>query len=182
MTATRKSPRVANDNRPPEFDAQLASYVKPLSNLAKKLDRAHAEDTLQDTLAVALTNWKSYRKDGAFYTWLRWQMKGVISQRKQALTRKMRAGVNVNVEDYMHFEPNLSAPATQLATIEATDILARVPKDRDGEALMRFAAGETYTEIADDMGVCRNRVTFICNRARRALREAIVEAPAHAAA
>lgn len=54
---------------------------------------------------------------------------------------------------------------------EAERLLAALPNERDRSVVMRSMSGETYADIARDMGICKSRVHQIEQRSIRVMRQ-----------
>ena len=160
----------ANDNRPAEFDAMIMAYVPGLRRLARRMtrDRASADDLVTDTIILALSKWRKHRPADGAWNWLVWTMRSVMSSRKQAMNAAMRTGTVVSIDTV----GPLSVSGAQQERAELSEAVHRLRHIRNGEVVLRVAAGETLSEIARDRGVSRERVRQIHAAALRKLEAA----------
>ena len=159
----------ANDNqqRPASFDAAVLEWRPLLRKLAARFEpkRQDREDLVQETIMTALHRWASYRPEAKLSTWLMFQMRAVV----QARQRKPQ----VDTVGTDEIQDTVTVPATQAALVPARRALAQLGDTRGERALVRLAAGETGQEIADTMGISRERVRQIMNVAREEFRKRV---------
>ncbi len=147
------------DERPKEFDDRLLSYMPGLQSLARRMQPEDPDALVNDTFAFALSKWKNFRPDGGFWLW--------ISMNMRAIARKNRS------RKVPHMSGIAAAEHVQeLGNQEHSADLSMVRvllNDRAGTCLIRHASGETYREIAADLGVSYERVRQLCDVARARL-------------
>lgn len=157
-------------DRPPEFDARLLSYLPGMKKLAYKFGYKgdDAAELVQETMTYALEHWQNFREEGGFYSWVAFQMRGVISN--STWTRKNRQ--RLMDEAFPEESRSSLTMPNQEQYAELCGTLRRVT-GRDGGVLIRLAMGDQLAEIAGDMGVSRERARQLGARARaRLVREA----------
>ncbi|MCD1264035.1 hypothetical protein B5M44_04300 [Shinella sumterensis] len=150
----------ANDNRPAEFDAALERYMPMVRALAVRyLPTGQREDVIQDVMLRALSCWRNfhgeYTPNGGFPSWLRWQLRAVISAHK---TKKRVTIVYGDKADRAFRTASLAE--TQERSIAALDVLNRMT-GRDGAVLLRRGMGFKLSDIGAEIGVSRERVRQI---------------------
>jgi RNA polymerase sigma factor (sigma-70 family) len=152
--------------RPKEFDAQLVAYLPGLRNHAKRfVAREDVDELVQDTVAYALQRWTLYRDaEGTFATWLQWQMRAVIANRKEKAGTKKRKHKDVPIDGL-----RLTTPARQEDIVYAGQIVRRLSRSRDGRMLVRLGKGEKLREIGERRGITHERVRQLTERARENL-------------
>lgn len=146
------------DERPKEFDDRVTAYLPGLRALAKRIS-SEPDELVSDTLIYAFKNWKSFRPDGAFWAWISLNMRSISQQRAK------RNRLHTCRVDLAMLVPT---PARQEHAVD----LRRVRENlnyRAGICLLRHASGETYREIAADLGVSYERVHQLCDVARARL-------------
>lgn len=162
----------ANDNtqRPAEFDARLMAYYPGMRKLAAKyVPRQYREDLVTDTIMYCLSHWQSFREDGGFWAWIKWCMRGVVSNQAQAaVARKGLALVN---DDFAYAAA--ATPAAQERYAELSAVLGQLSGTRNGRVVLRRAMGDQLLEIANDIGVTKARVDQIQKAERARLRKAV---------
>lgn len=133
----------AADVRPPEFDARLLSYLPYLRSLAKRLTtRDEADDLASETVIKALSNWQKFRPDGGFVAWLRFTMRGILSNKRRVdglKTRLLAEGAD-----------SVSPPINMAALIDAKHALAAIS---GSDIAHRIAEGSTQRELANESGI-----------------------------
>jgi len=159
-----------NDNtpatRPAEFDAMLVQYRPGLMRLAARLGY-FGEDgdyLVLDTIAHCLANWQRYRQDGGAWGYVSWQMRNIARNRRAAMKRQRMfvADPDGRLID------GLTHQGEQEYVVDLNRALAHL-NSRNGRVLLRRAMGETMQDIADDIGVTRERVRQIEDATRRNL-------------
>lgn len=156
-------PAPANDNRPPEFDAAVMAYLPGLRRFASRLehDREIAADLVTDTIAEAFEKYENYR-GGDLWAWLRWQMRRVNNR---GYVSRNRAPATVALDG-----ADSATPASQEVCVDLSNVVSMLP-GRDGVVALRHAMGDTYEEIAGDIGVTKQRVEQIVKREQRRVRQ-----------
>lgn len=157
----------ANDNsRPPEFDARLLSYLPGIKRLAYKFGYRgdDAAELVQETMTYALEHWQNFREEGGFYSWVAFQMRGVISN--STWTRKNRQ--RLMDEAFPEESRSSLTMPNQEQYAELCETL-RSLSARDGGVLIRIAMGDELRQIAGDMGVSIERARQLGARARARL-------------
>ena len=169
---TTNRPAAANDNnpRPAWYDKAILDHQALLARMAYGHARraGEAEEIVQDTIVLALRKWDRYDPQFTFGTWLGLLMKNVMTERRTRATRMKRTGVAVNIDDVI-----IPARAEQEDALMMSDVLAAFPEGRDGHVLMRRLYGDEQLEIAESMGVSRQRVQQIEERGLQKVRRTI---------
>jgi RNA polymerase sigma factor (sigma-70 family) len=158
----------ANDNRPRPawYDEKLLAH----DGYAHKCAYHFAvgddhDDVMQDYYEQAFRRWPLYQTESQKFTgWVRNLMRYTCYERRRARAWQKRAGQTVEMPE------TLSTPAAQHDRAELSETLARLSGTRDSEALLRFAAGEPFAEIADEWGISRERVRQLADRERARLK------------
>ena len=154
----------ANDNRPPEFDARVMAYMPGLRKLAARHVRnERREDLVVDTIMHALEKWRTFREDGAMWSWLAWTMRGIAANQAKMAMRSARRATVFSIDDY----PNLATGSTQQMQAELSETLTALAGMKGGNVLVRRAMGDGLAEIGADMGITRERVRQIEVEARK---------------
>ena len=158
-------PTPANDNRPAEFDRQLAAAYPRL------LARANRFSSDPGTLAgqavvVALHRWRSFRMTpgnpyAGFYTWLCWCMKGSAADYKGMMKRR----ITMVSSDAVDCPEEIAVDGGQEASTDLSTVLDAL-SSRERDILLRRAMGESLLEISDDWGVSKERIRQIEFEAR----------------
>lgn len=162
---------MSNDNnshseRPASFDARIMEYQPGLRKLASKFTatREERDDLVTDTIIYCLRNWQSFREDGGFWNWLYWSMRGVVSNKRDAVKARITL---VQDSDGVFASRRGTAPS-QLEYVELCQTLKRL-NTRAGGVVVRRAMGETLPEIGADIGVTAERVRQIEEKERKRL-------------
>lgn len=152
--------------RPASFDAKLMKYRPGLLVLAAKFTTTSEErhDLVTDTIIYCLRNWQSFREDGGFWSWLYWSMRGVVSNKKDAVKARITL---VQDSDGVLAARRGVAP-TQLDYVDLCQTLRKM-NTRAGGVVMRRAMGDTLPEIGSDIGVTAERVRQIEEKERKRL-------------
>ena len=162
----KQQPIAANDNipRPREFDARLEAYLPGLRKLARKLrrDRDEREELLNETVAVVLSRWKTFREDGGFWMWIALTMRSINAE---LYKRERRRGATVDL-DALHNDVALSLSAHQETEVDARKIGTNIA-GRNGDILIRRVQGDKLDEIATDYGISKERVRQIAEHERK---------------
>ena len=148
--------------RPKEFDARIMAYVPGMRAKAAKYrkTREGRDDLVTDTIAYCLDHWQNFRADGGLHNWIMWQMRGVV--KNNGAYDRVRKGVFVDSE--FHID-TASTPPTQHQSAELSAALSHMT-GRDGGVLLRRAMGDGLEEIGADLGISRERVRQLEERAR----------------
>jgi RNA polymerase sigma factor (sigma-70 family) len=171
---------VATTTRPATYDKLLVDYMPFARKCANRLSALYGDDAdeiVQDFYVDACHRWRSYDAENyKFGTWVFHVVRNVAMNRKNARKTKKRSGLAMSVYDAMDggISPTwLSTAPSQHDYAELSDILAQLSGTRDSEALMRRAMGDELWEIANDMGISRERVRQISERERERLRKVV---------
>jgi RNA polymerase sigma factor (sigma-70 family) len=156
-------PATADDSRPAWFDAKLIDYMPAIRKLANKYWREDPEEHAQEVMFYCLRNWRSFREDGGFWLWLSYITRS-LAQHKRRSNRAKLDKVTHSLEKAAM--SSLVITPIQLNYVETCQILAAVPKDREGEILLRRANGEELHVIGADYGISRERVRQLEVRGR----------------
>ena len=157
----------ANDNRPASFDARVMAYMPAMKRMASRLtrDREQRDDLVTDTIIFCLANWEKFREDGGLHNWIYWSMRGVSSN-----GRRLRRVSLIQDSDGRHMQ-NLKQMPNQLDALALKEAVIHL-NTRTGNALLLYIMGETFNEIAADIGVSPQRAHKMSQEARLALRAA----------
>lgn len=170
MSQRRSAERMAVDQRPTSFDDRVMQYRPGLSKLAWKFtsNREDHDDLVNDTIAEALANWRSFREDGGFWNWLAWAMRGVAQNTRQQMRAKKRTGAVVNIEGMLESRlPHVGA--NQEAAYDLSRLHSQLSQTKHGRLLLRLAAGDTQLDLANELGVSKQRVSQIISQQREGL-------------
>lgn len=142
---------------PADYNALLLEHRPLIRRLAHSYCTQHPangepDDFAQDVCELALMRAKNYRSTYSFATWLHYLAGWVATMRKQKASAKRRTGRAVEIPT------TLSVPPTQHDYTELSDALRRLPGTREAGVALRVAMGEDGQEIANDMGISRERV------------------------
>ncbi|MDE2100577.1 MAG: sigma-70 family RNA polymerase sigma factor [Patescibacteria group bacterium] len=138
-----------------------------------------AEDLATDAVIDALRLYRHYDPDrGSIATWLYWRLRGAASARRLKLSCEARGGsiphVSLSTIDRAgeSYAWEVPTPPTQSHEADWQDVRARLQtlSQRDRMVLLRRAAGEALGEIAQDLGVTKQRVQQLETAARCRLR------------
>lgn len=150
--------------RPATFDAAVMEYLPGLRNLAHRLgwrDDDKAE-IVNDTIVDVLNRWKTYKEEYGLWSFLQFAMRSL------SVTRRRRANRNVSVIEFRE-EYSAAVAPTQQDFAELSSVLRRLSGTRDSDALMRVAMGDELGDVANDMGITKQRVFQLCQRERARL-------------
>lgn len=155
----------ANDNRPAEFDRQLAAAYPRLLKRATFYTRS-PNDLANETMLQACRHWAAFRQTPGnpyygFATWLQFLMRSVAGGWKRKRDRRI-------VTMPMEYAPDRITQPPQEASYDLNVTLA-ILNGRDRDVLLRKAFGETGPEIAVVLGISRQRVSQIEAAARAKL-------------
>lgn len=174
--------------RPAAYDQLLVDYMPFARKCANRLAALYGDDAdeiVQDFYVDACHRWQSYDAENyRFGTWVFNVVRNVAMNRKNARRAKKRTGkewsLNTDVTDLSQGGISFfggswlpSQPPTQHDYAELSAVLAQMSGTRDSEALVRRAMGEELWEIANDMGISRERVRQISERERDRLRKVV---------
>jgi RNA polymerase sigma factor (sigma-70 family) len=166
--------------RPAAYDKLLVDYMPFARKCANRLATLYGDDAdeiVQDFYVDACHRWASYDAENyKFGTWVFHVVRNVAMNRKNARRAKRRTCVEMRVDDTMDsskLQTWTSAPPTQHDYAELSAVLGQLSGTRDSEALMRRAMGDELWEIANDMGISRERVRQISERERERLRKVV---------
>ena len=155
----------ANDNRPPEYDAQLLAHMPFVLRLAHKHRRGDAaNDLAQDIYVSALRRWHYYDPKYNFAVWIRLVATDLVYKQRESAGRIKRKASLTPFDDAI-----VSTPATQHDYAELSETLRRLSGTRDSDVLIRHAMGEDLAEIGADYGIGKERVRQLCERERARL-------------
>lgn len=157
----------ANDNtaRPAEFDRQLAAAYPRLLVRARRFT-TDPDALVNQTAVDALHRWASFRQTPdnpyfGFFTWLCWVMMGIASNHSRAAKCRI---VAVSADAMTNPPIRTTNPAQEAHTDLGTLLAVLAP--RESEVLLRRAAGDKLSEIANDWGVSKQRVSQVELEAR----------------
>ncbi len=151
---------IAQPHRPATFDARVMAYLPGLYSLARRFGRSgdRQHELVQDTIMCALARWQSFREDGGMWGWLKWQMRGVISN---AAVSAKRSPVLVDERHGLR----VTYRPRQEDYAELSGVLRRM-SGREADILVRRAMGDSLREIAADEGLSMERTRQLGERAR----------------
>ncbi len=167
MTPANRNPANDNHARPAAFDARLLSYLPALRKLARLLS-TDPEALVNDTVVWALEKHANFRGDvtqpkSGFYNWLQINMRALAqAQRKRRRLETVPVGPRHDAA---------TQPA-QEAAVDLAGVRMRLG-GRDGAVLALRAAGGSLEEIGADMGISKERVRQLEERARAELKRAV---------
>jgi DNA-directed RNA polymerase specialized sigma24 family protein len=145
------------------------AYMPGLRKLACRY-RHRAEDRadlVTDTIIYALGAWQNFREDGGMWNWLRFCMRGVVSNgaKKAAARRSLMRFVPLErgMEDMQSVEPS------QHHHLELSETVGRLRRIRGGNLVIRRALGDQYREISARNGMAISRIEKTSDAARKKL-------------
>lgn len=153
-----------NTARPAEFDSAVMAYMPGLRRLAARLGWRDddKDDLVGDTIVDALTRWRTYKEEFGLWSFLQFAMRSLSRDRRRLTNR------NVCVVEFRE-EYSAATPPNQTDYAELSSTLGRLSGTRDSDALMRVAMGDDLSEVANDLGVSKQRVHQLCQRERKRL-------------
>lgn len=156
----------ATTARPTWYDTQLTAYRPFIRKLARKAYRRNSEDLEQQICERAMLRWHIYDPTRyKFGTWLVQVARNCVAENRETAGAQMRSAPTVSFDD----SHSAATPPNQLDYAELSQVLRRLSGTRDSEALIRVAMGEEMPDVANDMGVSRQRVFQLCQRERARL-------------
>lgn len=160
--------------RPKWYDEKLVAYAGRIARLARVFGGSHHEEVAQEICLDAINRWDRYVPDQySFAMWLKLCARNVASKRKQYRMAQMRhADVCAFDESY-----TMSAQPSQHEAMELADTVRHLT-GRNGQILLRVAAGEFMHDIGEELGVSKQRVEQIVRQERAMLRKRMGVRPA----
>ena len=154
--------------RPADFDARLIAHLPYLQRLASRFvpRPQRREEIVQETVARALEKWASFREDGSFLAWLRFQFWGVNNPDRPEMKMEMRT-----LPDGEAAFAVLAAKPEQEGAVElrqTLDRLGAMPAEISG-AIISTALGECQTQMAIEQGVTKQAISNRVQRGRAEL-------------
>lgn len=147
--------------RPTEFDAAVKKWLPGLRTaVAKLVPRQEREDVMQQTLAHVFERWENFRNDGkytGFFTWLRWQARGVVSNRRKS---REDTGRDFTIASRAVMPNQEHAADLSLA-------LSKLAASERGITLLQYTAGIGQPELAEAYGLSTQAISQRCQRARK---------------
>jgi RNA polymerase sigma-70 factor (ECF subfamily) len=132
--------------------------------VALTMDRAAAEDLVQETFISAHRRWDRVSQYESPKAWLRRVLINRATSRRRRLGSEMRAVTRIGPPG--HVEPDLSAE-----TSEIWSEVRRLPRRQQQAVALHYVAQLSMNEIADIMGCSIGAVKSHLHRAREALKE-----------
>jgi RNA polymerase sigma factor (sigma-70 family) len=162
----------ANDNRPPEFDRQIAAVYPRLLQRARRFTRDY-ESVAHETVAYALRMWATFRQTPGepyrgFYTWLCWTMFGIMTDHTNRTARQV---LTVST-DAVERPPEITSEGGQEAHVDLSTVLGWLD-ERERDVMLRRAAGCSGKEVAGLLGLSQQRVSQIEAEARAKILAAV---------
>jgi len=158
----------------PQFTTQLQSSESRLMAFAKKLTRSYSDcqDLFQETVLKAFVNRHQYNEQDKFHSWIMAIMYNTfVSQykRNKRRTELLKQNAEHCISCHTKYQ---GMPEDKIYYREIKKIVVGIGKT-SGEALLMYAKGFKYEEIAQHfqipIGTVKSRITF----ARKKLHEAI---------
>lgn len=148
----RDAERHAIETRPKSFDDRVLSYLPALKALAARMEKMphNRQDLINDTIVSALQRWQSFREDGAMFSWLKFTMRGIQSNRAKMRAGRLAKSILMGVKTFS--EPNQEHYADLSI---AFDKLSGV---KHGDVLLKSAVGNTDISIAHELGMSKQNV------------------------
>ena len=169
-----------NRLRNEDFEAQALPLLDPLYNFARWLsgDADEARDLVQETFAKALKGLASFREGTNFRAWMFTILRNTFLTSRTGLERR-----NTSQPDEEGFEDSMiTAENPELTLIRRADTelvqqaIARLPATFREVLLLADIEEMRYQEVADILGIPIGTVMSRLSRARRQIRQQIVEA------
>lgn len=132
--------------------------------VALTMDRAAAEDLVQETFMSAHRRWDRISQYDNPKAWLRRVLINRATSRSRRIGSEMRAVTRIGPP--LPVEPDLSAE-----TSEVWSAVRRLPRRQRQAVALHYVAQLSMTEIADVMGCSIGAVKSHLHRAREALKE-----------
>lgn len=160
-TTTRR----ATTARVISFEVFYSEQYRPLLSIAVALtmDRAAAEDLVQETFITAHRRWDRISQYDNPKAWLRRVLINRATSRKRRLGSEVRAISRIGPPQSV--EPDLSAE-----TSEVWSEVRRLPRRQQQAVALHYVAQLSMNEIADVMGCSTGAVKSHLHRAREALK------------
>ena len=159
-----------------EFERLVREHLPDVLRLATRLTTSAdtAEDIVQSSMLRASRNWKSFRGDASFKTWLHRIVVNVhrdhfAAQRRHS-HKSLDAVDDVGLADH-------ASPSQQAETRELSELIAKLVYElpnRQREVMVLFSYEQhTTSEIAAILGITESNVYATLHIARGRLRQAL---------
>jgi RNA polymerase sigma-70 factor (ECF subfamily) len=128
-----------------------------------------AQDIAQEAFVRAYSSLSQLKDAGKFGTWMDSIARNLA---RRALQRRKRGGEALTDFSDTAFHPPVQDKDTQ----ELTEALGALPDSYREPLVMRYMGGASYEEIAERLGITRNTAEVRVHRAKKILRDSLVEA------
>lgn len=157
------------------FHELVDRYADELYRLALVMLRrpADAEDVLQETFLGAFKSMKRFEGRSSVRTWLTRILMNQVAMRRRDRARHQAMSGNRDEALTTAARPDTAPGAAWRMDLEQA--LERMSEEHRSVIVMREVQGLSYEEIADVLSVPRGTVESRLHRARRALRELLVD-------
>lgn len=163
---------LAGDQR--AFLALVRRHEQPLAALIRRYveDLHHAEDVLQETLAMAWASLRGLRDSRRFRAWLLAVARNRCRDFHKSAQRRHRPTDEARLARYVN-RYGRAASNTDHATGEAIDSIDRIPAAEGQVARMFYLQQMTIREIAERVRRPEGSIKRLLHHARKRLREAM---------
>ncbi|MBX3159109.1 MAG: RNA polymerase sigma factor [Deltaproteobacteria bacterium] len=179
-SATLTAPGAACDDadglvRDGRFVSALREHEAALGALARRLcgNQADADDLLQETYERALRAWDRYADRGNLRSWLATIMNNRFIDRCRR-ARRIPMAESLDERELAAPEPIAPPVWANVTAEQVADALGRIG-DEFRAVYELHAAGRSYEEIADALGIPKNTVGTRLIRARRKLKDVLAQ-------
>jgi RNA polymerase sigma-70 factor (ECF subfamily) len=128
-----------------------------------------AQDIAQEAFVRAYSSLGQLKSAGKFGTWLDTIARNLA---RRALQKRRRGGEALTDFSDTSFHP----PVHDKSTEDLREAVNNLPENYREPLVMRYLGGATYEEIAERMGITRNTAEVRVHRAKKMLRDNLVEA------
>ena len=127
-----------------------------------------AQDVAQEAFVRAYSSLGQLKNAGKFGTWLDSIARNLA---RRALQKRRRGSEALTDFSDTSFHP----PVRDKDTEELREAIGGLPEGYREPLVMRYLGGATYEEIAEHMGITRNTAEVRVHRAKKMLRDSLVE-------
>ncbi len=131
-------------------------------------DFQSAQDVAQEAFVRAYSSLHQLKSAGKFGTWLDSIARNLA---RRALQKRRRGGEALTDFSDTSFHP----PVHDRDTEELREAVSSLPEGYREPLVMRYLGGSTYEDIAEHMGISRNTAEVRVHRAKKMLRDNLVE-------
>lgn len=160
MKIPQEYDRSETAERPAFFNVLIENNYKRLVASATRRTRGNHELAMElanDTVTDCLTHWRSFRPDGAFWSWMFFRFRGKLSHsaERHGLTIALFApsdehdgGGASESQSESCFKFEMESPPNQEHAVELKLMMGRISGVKYSEDFIRLLMGETLGEVA----------------------------------